>query len=39
MFGIEISVDTGAAPPIRVLPEFVEEKVRRTITCNNCSAN
>ncbi len=37
MFGIEISVATGAPPPIRVLPEYVEEKVRRTITCSNCS--
>ncbi len=37
MFGIEISVDTGAPPRIRVLPEFVEEKVRRTIKCSNCS--
>jgi endogenous inhibitor of DNA gyrase (YacG/DUF329 family) len=39
MFGIEISVDTGPPPPIRVLPEFVEDKVRRTITCSNCSTN
>jgi hypothetical protein len=37
MFSIEMSVDTGSPPPIRVLPEYVEEKVRRTITCSNCS--
>jgi endogenous inhibitor of DNA gyrase (YacG/DUF329 family) len=37
MFSIEMSVDTGAPPPIRVLPEYVEERVRRTITCSKCS--
>jgi hypothetical protein len=37
MFSIEMSVDTGEPPPIRVLPEYVEEKVRRTITCSSCS--
>lgn len=37
MFGIEMSVDTGTPPPISVLPEYVEEKVRRTITCSDCS--
>ncbi|CAN5157095.1 hypothetical protein BH18ACT12_BH18ACT12_23890 [soil metagenome] len=37
MFSIEMSVDTGSPHPIRVLPEYVEEKVRRTITCSNCS--
>jgi len=37
MFSIEMSVDSGSPPPIRVLPQYVEEKVRRTITCSNCS--
>jgi hypothetical protein len=37
LFSIEMTVDTQAPPPIRVLPEYVEEKVRRTITCTNCS--
>jgi hypothetical protein len=37
MFGIEINVDAGTPPPIRVLPEYVEENVRRTIKCDNCS--
>jgi hypothetical protein len=36
-FGIEMSVDTGTPPPISVLPEYVEEEVRRTITCGGCS--
>lgn len=37
MFSIEMSVATGTPPPISVLPEYVEEKIRRTITCSNCS--
>jgi hypothetical protein len=38
MFGIEITVDAGTPPPIRVLPDYVEANVRRTIKCDNCSA-
>lgn len=37
MFGIEMRIEKGTPPPIRVLPEYVEEKIRRTIACSNCA--
>jgi Zn finger protein HypA/HybF involved in hydrogenase expression len=37
MFSFELTFHEGSPPPIRVLPEYVEREVRRTIKCGDCS--
>jgi hypothetical protein len=37
--GVEITYTPAARPPIRTLPEIIEERVLRTITCPNCSTH
>jgi len=34
--GIEIRVSHDPPPPVRSLPAYVEEQIRRTITCTRC---
>jgi uncharacterized Zn finger protein (UPF0148 family) len=34
--GIQITVSNDPPPPVRSLPFYVEEQVRRAITCDNC---
>jgi sarcosine oxidase delta subunit len=34
--GIQVTVSNDPPPPVRSLPFYVEEQVRRTITCDNC---
>lgn len=35
--GVEITYTPAPGPPIRTLPEIVEERVLRTIACRNCT--
>lgn len=37
--GIEVRVNDGPLPPIRSVTTYVEDKVRRTITCDNCHSD
>jgi endogenous inhibitor of DNA gyrase (YacG/DUF329 family) len=37
--GVEITYPPAPRPPIRTLPEIVEERVLRTITCPNCGTH
>jgi hypothetical protein len=36
--GLEITLNTGSPPPVRSLHDYVEEQVRRTITCDGCGS-
>jgi hypothetical protein len=37
MVSVEIRYTPGTPPPIRALPEIVEEQTRRVITCSSCT--
>jgi hypothetical protein len=37
--GIEIRVSREQPPEVRSLPDYVEEKVRRTLRCDNCGTS
>jgi uncharacterized Zn finger protein (UPF0148 family) len=36
---VEMTYTPGTTPPIRALPEVIEQRVRRTIACPNCSSH
>lgn len=37
--GVEISYTPGTPPPVRALPEYVEERVVRTVHCAGCGSH